>query len=96
MLAKITRGNQLTIPKEILKKAALKEGSPYVEVDYVEGMIILKPVEVEERISPETYDKFIEWALKRRPGDLAFNSMEEAVDYLKKQIKKKTPDQRAA
>ena len=89
MLAKITRGNQITIPKEIVKKANLDPASPYVEVGYANGVIFLKPVEVEERISPEQWDKFIEWSLKKEPGDVTFDSAEEASQYLKKRMKKK-------
>lgn len=51
MLAKITRGNQVTIPKEIVEKAHIEESSPYVEVNYSHGVIILKPVVVEDKDS---------------------------------------------
>ena len=88
LLAKVTRGNQITIPKEIVKKAHLKEASEYVEVGYADGQIYLKPVVVEEYISPEEYEKFIDWALKREKGDVSFSSMEEAIGYLKKRSKK--------
>ena len=90
MLAKITRGNQLTIPKEIVEKAHLKDAAcEYVDVQYADGVIFLKPVTVEERISPEQYDKFISWALKESEGDYKTQSPEESTSFLKKRIKKK-------
>lgn len=88
MLAKITRGNQITIPKDIVKKAHLKDSSLYVEVSYSQGIIILKPVTVEERTSPEQYEKFEAWALKREKGDITASSLEEGIQHLKKRIKK--------
>ena len=63
MLAKITRSNQITIPREIIKKAHLSTASDYVDVQYLDGVITIKPVDVEERISPEQYEKFMRWAL---------------------------------
>ena len=89
MLAKITRGNQITIPKEIVQKAHLKKWAPYLEVSYEHGVICLKPVTVEEQIPAEQWDKFTEWALKKDKGDLEFSSLEEAVQHLKKRSKKK-------
>ena len=87
MLAKITRGNQVTIPKEIVKRAHLEGVSLYVEVSYENGVIHLKPVEVEARIPPEQYEKFQEWALKKEEGDSSFHSLEEGIGHLKKRSK---------
>ena len=89
MLAKITRGNQITIPKEIVQKAHLKKWAPYLEVSYEQGVICLKPVTVEEQVSPEQYDKFAQWALRKDKEDLEFSSLEEAIQHLKKRSKKK-------
>ena len=50
MLAKLTRGNQLTIPKAIVNKIHLQAGRDYLDVSYLNGVIVLKPVDVEERI----------------------------------------------
>ena len=44
MLAKLTSKNQITIPKKILAKLPPVK---YFEVSYEEGVIILKPVQVE-------------------------------------------------
>ena len=84
MLAKITRGNQVTIPKEIVRKAHLKEGNDYVDVEYAEGIILLKPVEVEERIPPEAFERFARGAQRKEPGDLEANSKEKVEDTLRR------------
>lgn len=70
MLAKVTRGNQVTIPKEIVRKAHLREGNDYVDVEYTGGIIVLKPVEVEERISPEAFERFVRAVGRRKQGDV--------------------------
>ncbi len=89
MLAKITRGHQVTIPKEIVEKAHLKEGSPYVEVEYLQGVIMMRPVVVEERVPPEHYEKFQAWAVRQEKGDLRFDSPAEGIEYFKKRLKKR-------
>ena len=88
MLAKITRSNQITIPREIIKQAHLSTESDYVDVRYSDGVITIQPVDVEERISPEQYKKFLRWALGRQEGDLEFDSPDAALDHLKKIAKK--------
>ena len=88
MLAKITRGNQITIPKEIIKKAHLKESAPYVDVEYANGVIYLKPVIVEERIEPEQFEKFQKWALEKDASDFQTDSLEDGITHFKKRVKK--------
>ena len=44
MLAKLTSKNQITIPKRIMAKLPDVQ---YFEVDYVDGKILLKPLEVQ-------------------------------------------------
>ena len=88
MLAKLTRGNQFTIPKPIVNKAHLKAGHDYLDVSYVNGAIILKPVDVEERIPPEAYERFIKDALTLRPGDIVADERT-ADNVLKRRIKKR-------
>ena len=88
MLAKITRGNQITIPKEIVEKAHLKDNLSYLEVGYANGVIYLKPVVVEERISPEQFDEFQKWAAHREKGDLEFNSLGQGIHHLKKRARR--------
>ena len=81
MLAKLTRGNQLTIPKVIVKRLGLKPGSDYLEVEYAEGIIYIRPVDVEERIPPETYERFKEKVLREEKGDVTL-SAKEAESFL--------------
>ena len=88
MLAKITRGNQITIPKEIVREARLDEAHPYVDVSYKEGSIRLKPVVVEERLEPNQFEKFQAWALQKEKEDVAFPSLKEGAAHLAKRLKK--------
>jgi len=76
MLTKLTRGNQITIPKPVIEKAHLKAGTDYLEVEYREGVICLKPVDVEERIAPEVFDKLQERALRKERGDVEVDAKE--------------------
>ena len=88
MLAKLTRGNQLTIPKKIIEQARLQVGRDYLDAVYVNGVIVLKPVDVEERISPEAYEKFLKDVRTIRPGDIVAD--ERTADaVLKRRIKKR-------
>ncbi len=43
MLAKLTSKNQITIPKAVLSRIPNVE---YFEVEYSDGMVVLKPVKV--------------------------------------------------
>ncbi len=88
MLAKLTRGNQLTIPKSIVDQARLKAGRDYLSVAYFKGVIVLKPIDVEERIPPESYERFIEETLTIRPGDIVADERT-ADNVLKRRIKKR-------
>jgi bifunctional DNA-binding transcriptional regulator/antitoxin component of YhaV-PrlF toxin-antitoxin module len=45
MLAKLTSKNQITIPKKVLSKMGEVE---YFDVEYREGVVVLKPVKVYE------------------------------------------------
>jgi len=87
MLTKLTRGNQITIPKPVIEKAHLKAGSDYLEVEYREGIICLKPVEVEERIAPEIFEKFQKRMLKIERGDVLVDE-KKADGFLSKRTKK--------
>ena len=88
MLAKLTRGNQLTIPKDIVDRIHLQAGRDYLDVTYVQGVIILKPVDVEERIPPEAYDALLKNAFTVKPGDIVAD--ERTADMvLKKRVKKR-------
>ncbi len=88
MLTKLTRGNQITIPKTIIEKAHLKSGTDYLDVEYRAWVIYLKPVEVEERIAPEILDNFQKQMFKRDKEDVLINE-KEAEGYLLKRTKRK-------
>lgn len=87
MIAKLTRGNQITIPKPIVEQAHLKAGSDYMEVEYRDGIICLKPVDVEERIAPEVFEKFQRRTLRPERGDIMVDD-KEAEGLLTKRAKK--------
>ena len=88
MLAKLTRGNQFTIPKSILAQAHLHAGRDYLDVVYVKGMIILKPVDAQDRIPPEAYDALLRDAFTVHPGDVLVDE-HAAESVLKRRMKKK-------
>lgn len=87
MLAKLTRGNQITIPKAIIDRLGLKMGRDYVDIEFEEGRVYLKPVDIEERIPNEAWAKFKKQALKKEKGDIALTS-HEAEGFLTKRAKK--------
>lgn len=87
MLAKLTRGNQLTIPKKIVEQADLQAGRDYLEVVYIDGIICLKPVEVKERISPEAYERFLKRAFAVEKGDILVSG-KKADTVLRKRMKR--------
>lgn len=82
MLVKRSRKNQVAIPKAVLERAGLGPGDVYFDVGYSNGRIVLTPMELEEKISPEALGRFEEKALKRGPGDRVFRSMGELIKGL--------------
>ena len=88
MLAKLTRGNQLTIPKEIVQQAHLHTGRDYLDVSYLHGVIVLKPVDVEERVPPEAYETLLKEAFTAESGDIVADA-KTADTVLKKHVKKR-------
>ena len=88
MLAKLTRGNQLTIPKDIVERVHLQAGRDYLNIECLHGVIILKPVDVEDRISPEAYEALIKDALTVKPGDIVADERS-AGSVLRKRLKKR-------
>lgn len=51
-LLKVKRWAQITLPAEIRKDLNLSEGD-YLEAEKVEGGVLLKPVQIEQRQQPE-------------------------------------------
>ncbi len=88
MLSKLTRGNQLTIPKRIVEQARLQVGRDYLDVVYANGVIVLKPVDVEERVPPETYETLLKEAFTVKPGDVVADARR-AGSVLKRRMKKR-------
>ena len=88
MLAKLTRGNQLTIPKAIVNKIHLQAGRDYLDVSYLNGVIVLKPVDVEERIPPESYEALLKDAFTIEPGDIVADERT-ARNVLRRRLKKR-------
>ena len=88
MLAKLTRGNQLTIPKDVIERAHLKAGRDYLDVSYLNGVIIIKPVDVEERIPPECYEALLKDAFTIAPGDIVADERT-ADQVLRRRLKKR-------
>lgn len=82
MLVKRSRKNQVAIPKSILERAGLGEHDLYFNVDYVAGCIVLTPMQLEEKISPEALARFEAKALKREPGDRVYSSIGELIKDL--------------
>ena len=88
MLAKLTRGNQLTIPKKIVDRISLRAGRDYLDVTYLNGVIVLKPVDVEERVPPESYEALLKDAFTVKSGDIVADERSSA-SVLKKRLKKR-------
>ena len=88
MLAKLTRGNQFTIPKLIIQKAQLQAGRDYLEVVYFNGVIVLKPVDIKERTAPRVYEALLKDAFAVKPGDVVADQ-HAADSVLRKRMKKR-------
>jgi bifunctional DNA-binding transcriptional regulator/antitoxin component of YhaV-PrlF toxin-antitoxin module len=74
MLAKLTSKNQITIPKKVLSELGEVE---YFDVEYREGVVVLKPVKV--------YDNDLEGIrAKMRKLGLSGKSVEEAVRWARR------------
>lgn len=87
MLSKLTRGNQVTIPKAIVQRLGLKVGSDYLDVEYLDGIICLKPVDVEERVPAESWERFKKAALKKEKQDVDLTA-KQAREFLSRRAKK--------
>ena len=88
MLVKRTRGNQVSIPKRVLDQAGVAEDDRYFDVEYRSGLICLKPVSVEDKMSDRAYEELLRWVSKPEPGRKVFHSGKEAIAYVKKLARK--------
>ena len=84
MLVKRSRKNQVALPKAVLERAGLGPEDVYFSVAYKAGAIILRPVEIEEKIPREALARFQAKVLKGQPGDRTFSSMEALIKDLKR------------
>jgi hypothetical protein len=88
MLVKRTRGNQVSIPKQILVAAGIEKEDQYFDVQYRRGVICLKPISIEEKIPHCAYQELLRWAQKTEAGDKVFQSGREAVAHVRRLVKK--------
>ena len=84
MLVKRSRKNQVALPKAVLERAGLGPDDVYFTIAYQAGAIILRPVDIEEKIPPEALARFRAKVLKGQPGDRSFSSMEALIKDLKR------------
>ena len=84
MLVKRSRKNQVALPKAVLERAGLGPEDVYFSIVYKAGAIILRPVEIEDKIPPEVLERFRVKVLKGQPGDRTFSSMEALIKDLKR------------
>jgi len=84
MLVKRSRKNQVALPKAVLDRAGLGPEDVYFSVVYKAGAIILRPVDIEEKIPAEALARFRAKVLKGQPGDRTFSSMEALIKDLKR------------
>ena len=84
LLVKRSRKNQVALPKAVLDQAGLGPEDVYFKIGYAHGAIVLRPVEVEEKIQPEALARFKAKVLKGRPGDRTFHSMEALIKDLRR------------
>ena len=84
MLVKRSRKNQVALPKAMLEQPGLGPEDVYFSVVFEAGAIILRPVEIEEKIPPEALERFRAKVLKGQPGDRPSSSMEALIKDLKR------------
>ena len=79
LLVKRSRKNQVALPKTVLERAGLGPDDVYFLVGYERGAIVLRPVDVEEKISPESIARFEAKALQRESGDRTYRSTDDLI-----------------
>lgn len=85
VLVKRSQKNQVVIPKSVLDQAGIAREDRYLKVDYSRrlGAILLWPVSIEEKIPPQTLERFEAKVVKGQRGDRRFQDMDEAITYLR-------------
>lgn len=84
MLIKRSSKNQIVLPKAVLERAELGPEDLYFNIEYHAGRIILTPMQLDEKIPPETLKQFEKASLTREPGDRTYSSMQDALKDLKR------------
>lgn len=84
MLVKRSAKNQVSIPKALLERAGLGPEDVYFTIGYESGAIVLRPVDIEEKLPPEALERFKASTLKGQPGDRTFDSMGALIKDLKR------------
>ena len=84
MLVKRSQKNQIAIPKTVLTEAGLGPDDLYFDCACDKnGHIVLKPMQVEEKIPAAAVRRFEKKAVRRSAGDKVFASPEEGIAWLK-------------
>ena len=82
MLVKRSSKNQIAIPKAVLEHAGLGPEDVYFDIQYADGRIILRAMQVEEKIPAEALARFEVKTLKQEPGDRTYGSVGELKMHL--------------
>ena len=88
MVVKRSSKNQVAIPKAVLERAGLGPNDVYFDVQCDSGRIVLIPLALEEKISPEALRRFEGKALKQEKEDKTYASVVEAVKGLRRKPRK--------
>lgn len=83
-LVKRSRKNQVALPKAILEEAGLGADDVYFSIACEKGAIVLRPVEIEEKVPEEILSRFKAKVVRGQRGDRSFSSMEGLIRDLKK------------
>jgi hypothetical protein len=84
MVIKKSSKNQIAIPAALLKEAGLGSEDIYFDITYKNGCLVMKPMQMEEKIPVEAIRRFEKKALKHSAGDKVFSSLDEGLAWLKK------------
>ena len=84
MLVKRSSKNQVALPKALLDQAGLGPEDVYFKAEYDQGAIILRPVEIDEKIPPEAIARLKARIQKEKRGSRAFSSAKALIKDLKR------------
>ena len=84
MLMKISSKNQIVIPKAVLEQAGLSSQDVYFDVANENGTIVLKPMQVEEKIPTQSLVRFQKEELKNISQYKSYPSVNHVIAALHK------------